>query len=78
MQELKLQLLFSPISLRLLTAIKLAAKVVNREINKAGLTDILGSALKMNVQGETQQKLDLFANMHFKQVCCCGGNTTVG
>lgn len=61
---------------RLLTAIKLAAKVVNREINKAGLTDILGSAANINVQGEQQQKLDVFANITFmealrnRQVVC--------
>ncbi|XP_055388741.1 fructose-1,6-bisphosphatase class 1-like [Condylostylus longicornis] len=52
---------------RLLTAIKLAAKVVNREINKAGLTDILGSASNINIQGETQQKLDVLANVKFMQ-----------
>eukprot|EP00922_Rhytidocystis_sp_ex-Travisia-forbesii_P059633 GHVS01088421.1.p1 GENE.GHVS01088421.1~~GHVS01088421.1.p1 ORF type:complete len:415 (+),score=89.80 GHVS01088421.1:131-1246(+) len=50
---------------RLLTAIKLAAKVVNREINKAGLADILGAAGCENVQGEQQQKLDVFANEKF-------------
>ncbi|KYF49479.1 fructose-bisphospatase II [Toxoplasma gondii ARI] len=52
---------------RLLTAIKLAAKVVNREINKAGLADILGAAGNQNVQGEEQQKLDVFANHKFIQ-----------
>lgn len=53
---------------RLLTAIKLAAKVVNREINMAGLVDILGAAGNQNVQGEDQQKLDVFANKKFIQV----------
>lgn len=49
---------------RLLSAIRLAAKVVNREVNKAGLVDnILGSAGKENIQGETQQKLDVYANV---------------
>ncbi|PFH38227.1 fructose-bisphospatase II [Besnoitia besnoiti] len=52
---------------RLLTSIKLAAKVVNREINKAGLADILGAAGNQNVQGEEQQKLDVFANQKFIQ-----------
>ncbi len=48
---------------RLLSAIRLAAKVVNREVNKAGLVDeILGTAGQENVQGETQQKLDVYAN----------------
>eukprot|EP00923_Selenidium_pygospionis_P038267 GHVN01066838.1.p2 GENE.GHVN01066838.1~~GHVN01066838.1.p2 ORF type:complete len:468 (+),score=38.86 GHVN01066838.1:1492-2895(+) len=50
---------------KLMTAIKLAAKVVNREINKAGLCDILGTAGIDNVQGEAQQKLDVFANEAF-------------
>lgn len=51
---------------RLLSAIRLAAKIVNREINKAGLArHIIGSAGEENVQGEEQQKLDVFANEHF-------------
>ncbi|MCE2593260.1 class 1 fructose-bisphosphatase [Motilimonas cestriensis] len=50
----------------LLGAIRLAAKVVNREINKAGLVDIIGSAGGENVQGEDQQKLDVYANEKFK------------
>lgn len=51
---------------QLLGAIRLAAKVVNREINKAGLVDIIGSAGQENVQGEQQQKLDIYANEKFK------------
>jgi fructose-1,6-bisphosphatase I len=48
---------------RLLSAIRLAAKIVNREVNKAGLVDdILGNAGEENVQGEQQQKLDVYAN----------------
>lgn len=50
----------------LLGSIKLAAKIVNREINKAGLADITGSVGTENVQGEEQQKLDLYANDKFK------------
>ncbi|PKF62163.1 class 1 fructose-bisphosphatase [Psychromonas sp. psych-6C06] len=50
----------------LLSAIQLAAKVVNREINKAGLADIIGSTGNENVQGEVQQKMDLYANDKFK------------
>lgn len=46
----------------LLTSIRLAAKVVHREINKAGLADILGAIGTENVQGEAQQKLDVIAN----------------
>jgi fructose-1,6-bisphosphatase I len=52
---------------RLINSIRLAAKVVNHEVNKAGLVDILGSAGETNVQGETQQKLDVYANDIFMQ-----------
>ncbi len=47
---------------RLLSSIKLASKVVNHEVNKAGLVDILGAAGETNIQGEDQQKLDVYAN----------------
>ncbi len=50
---------------RLLNAIRLAAKVVNHEVNKAGLVDILGQFGEKNIQGEEQQKLDVFANDAF-------------
>jgi len=50
---------------QLLTSIRLAAKVVNREINKAGLVDILGAIGVENIQGEKQMKLDVFANDTF-------------
>lgn len=46
----------------LLYDIALAAKVIGREVNKAGLVDIFGSADDENVHGEEQQKLDVFAN----------------
>lgn len=46
----------------LLRDIGLAAKIINRTINKAGLVDILGAEGSENVQGEEQQKLDVFAN----------------
>lgn len=50
----------------LLSCIRLAAKVVNSEINKAGLVDdIMGQAGKTNIQGESQQKLDVYANRKF-------------
>jgi fructose-1,6-bisphosphatase I len=51
---------------QLLSAIKLAAKVVNREVNKAGLADIVGDVGVDNVQGEAQKKLDVYANEKFK------------
>ncbi len=50
----------------LLGSIKLAAQIVNREINKAGLVDITGAIGSENVQGEQQQKLDVYANEKFK------------
>ena len=50
---------------RLLSAIRLAAKIVNREVNKAGLVDILVETGVENIQGETQQKLDVFADEIF-------------
>lgn len=50
---------------QLLSSIRLASKVVNREINKAGLADILGHAGSENIQGENQMKLDVFANDTF-------------
>lgn len=52
---------------RLINSLRLAAKVVNHEVNKAGLVDILGSAGDTNIQGETQQKLDVYANDIFMQ-----------
>ena len=50
---------------RLLSAIRLASKVVNREVNKAGIAEIIGQAGMENVQGEQQQKLDVLANEIF-------------
>ncbi len=46
----------------LLSSIKLAGKLVNQQINKAGLAEILGKIGKQNIQGENQAKLDLIAN----------------
>lgn len=50
---------------KLINAIRLAAKVVNHEVNKAGLVDILGMAGEINPQGEDQQKLDVMAHERF-------------
>tara|TARA_B100000795_G_C22804735_1_gene444092 strand:- start:847 stop:1854 length:1008 start_codon:yes stop_codon:yes gene_type:complete len=52
---------------RLINSIRLAAKVVNHEVNKAGLVDIIGAAGDTNIQGEDQQKLDVYANEKFIQ-----------
>jgi len=46
----------------LLSSIRLAGKMVNQEINKAGLAEILGKFGSDNVQGEEQMKLDVLAN----------------
>jgi fructose-1,6-bisphosphatase I len=46
----------------LLSGITLAAKMVEAKIRSAGLLDVLGSLGQENVQGETQQKLDVYAN----------------
>ncbi|WP_213990472.1 class 1 fructose-bisphosphatase [Sodalis sp. dw_96] len=50
----------------LLSAIKLGAKIIHRDINTAGLVDILGTSGVSNIQGEVQMKLDLFANEKLK------------
>lgn len=50
---------------RLLNSISLAARVVSHKVKKAGLTDIMGAVGHKNVQGEDQQKLDVFANKVF-------------
>ncbi len=52
---------------KLLNSIRLAAKVVNHEVSKAGLVDIIGTAGDTNIQGEDQQKLDVYANEKFIQ-----------
>lgn len=52
---------------KLINAIRLAAKVVNHEVNKAGLIDIIGPFGDINIQGEEQQKLDVLANEKFIQ-----------
>ena len=46
-------------------SLRLAAKVVNHKVNKAALVDILGEYGDTNVQGESQQKLDVFAHELF-------------
>jgi len=46
----------------LLLDITIAAKLISREVNKAGLVDVLGQTGSINVQGEQVMKLDDFAN----------------
>ncbi|HWR94652.1 MAG TPA: class 1 fructose-bisphosphatase [Flavobacterium sp.] len=52
---------------RIINSIRLAAKVVGFKVNKAGLVDIVGAAGAQNIQGEDQQKLDVYANEIFIQ-----------
>ncbi len=61
----------------LLHHIGTAAKMVNKKINKAGLVDILGKTGDINIQGETQQLLDRYADEVFMESLfssgeCCG------
>lgn len=50
----------------LLSSLRLAAKVVNAQINKSGLVEeIIGNVGSTNIQGEDQQKLDVYANQVF-------------
>lgn len=58
---------------QLLRDIALAAKIVNREINRSGLIDIAGAYGNQNVQGEDQQKLDVIANIRFIRALRNGG-----
>jgi fructose-1,6-bisphosphatase I len=46
----------------LLSGITLATKMIQAKVRRAGLSDILGSDGETNVQGEVQQKLDVYAN----------------
>ena len=58
---------------QLLRDIALASKVVNREVNKAGLIDIMGSLGSHNTGGDQQQKLDVLANIRFTRALMKGG-----
>ncbi len=58
---------------QLLRDIALASKVVNREVNKAGLIDIMGPMGTQNLAGDHQQKLDVLANIRFTRALAKGG-----
>jgi fructose-1,6-bisphosphatase I len=62
---------------RLLRDIGIAAKIVNREVNKAGLVNILGDAGTINIQGEGQKKLDVYANEQFIAALRSGGECCI-
>jgi fructose-1,6-bisphosphatase I len=53
----------------LLYDIALAAKVIAHKTNRAGLVDILGRAGAVNIQGEDQQKLDVYADDIIFRIC---------
>lgn len=53
----------------LLYDIALAAKVIAHKVNRAGLVDILGRAGAVNIQGEDQQKLDVYADDIIFRLC---------
>lgn len=61
----------------LLRDIALASKIINVEVNKAGLVGILGDTGEVNIQGERVKKLDLFANQQMtgalKRGISCAG-----
>ena len=58
---------------QLLRDIALAGKIIDREVNRAGLVDVSGGVGTSNVQGEAQQKLDLVANIRFIRALKNGG-----
>ena len=53
----------------LLYDIALAAKIIAHKTNRAGLIDILGEHGEVNVQGESQQKLDIYAHDIMRKLC---------
>lgn len=62
---------------RLLSDIGSAAKIINREVSKAGLVNILGDAGSVNVQGEEVKKLDVYANEQLIAALQSGGECCV-
>ena len=58
----------------LLTQIALAGKVIAREVNKAGLVNILGFTGTQNVQGEQVTKLDVFAHETLVEALAASGH----
>ena len=62
---------------QLLRDIGLATRIINREVNKAGLVDLLGITGKENVHGETVKKLDEFAHEELIAALSRGGESSV-
>jgi fructose-1,6-bisphosphatase I len=61
----------------LLYDIALGAKIIASAVRRAGIINILGSAQATNIQGEDQQKLDIFANDALKNSMCYTGRVCV-
>src|SRR5258707_12907809 len=57
----------------LLNDVAVAAKIIAREMSRAGLNSILGTAGQTNTHGEVQQKLDVFADSVISSTCGCTG-----
>ena len=62
---------------RIFRSLELAAKVVNRDVRKAGLVDILGNHGSINTHGEEQKKLDVIANEVFIAALSKSGEVSV-
>jgi len=58
---------------RLINDLAIAAKIVNREINAAGLVDVLGYEGSDNMQGGSHKKLDVYANERFIEALKASG-----
>jgi fructose-1,6-bisphosphatase I len=54
---------------QLLYDLALAAKVISHKTNRAGLLDVLGRAGSTNIQGEQQEKLDVYADDVIFRLC---------
>ena len=54
----------------MIAAITLATKLIQSKVRRAGLSDILGSHGENNVQGEVQQRLDVYANEVLMEALC--------
>lgn len=61
----------------LLSDLSLATKIISREVNKAGLIDILGFTGEKNVHGEKVKKLDIFAHETMRKSMDHGGHLCV-
>ncbi|MEK7698843.1 MAG: class 1 fructose-bisphosphatase [Planctomycetota bacterium] len=61
----------------LLWDLTLAAKTISREVNKAGIVDIIGLTGESNVHGEAVKKLDVFANERICKAMEHGGHLSV-